>query len=425
MSNEQRNTRRSRSTIEARQLLAAWTPTTYTGPYPPYVNVSQAEGGIVLTVRGETKVDGSAGDTVTVDIDPAAFAELFRWGAPAFGTRDFQPTTEIEAIERLRFCKDNSEMFQARTVIELECIRDNAETTDSDRDTVKDALKLIAQLYLRKGPANATADQRDGTCGYDNCMHQHCALTRYNRLRAPIVAAPASSDAAADQRGFHACEKCDERVRRGMGSREALLLCLEERRCPASSDAAPEQREPSSVAMRMMQDDIAELLRILKLGDHARPVSPAVVMRNEVIPTVRALVERQSPAALSAPDLRHVLEKWDSLSDEQFDLWLREAVEKAPVFEAGEQCNAEAEAWKQLYYANVAWHRSLNDKQLFRAGSGDRYRAASERLDKASAMVQKIAGVCICDPAEHAPMCKGCPRAEQQPVKLESSEEAK
>lgn len=39
-----------------------------------------------------------------------------------------------------------------------------------------------------------------------------------------------------------------------------------------------------------MQEDLAELLRVLGLGDHARDKSPHEVMRGEVIPVVRRLM---------------------------------------------------------------------------------------------------------------------------------------
>jgi hypothetical protein len=41
-----------------------------------------------------------------------------------------------------------------------------------------------------------------------------------------------------------------------------------------------------------IQDDLAELLRELGLGDHARPTSPHQVMVDEIVPAVRALVDR-------------------------------------------------------------------------------------------------------------------------------------
>lgn len=42
-------------------------------------------------------------------------------------------------------------------------------------------------------------------------------------------------------------------------------------------------------SIRMMQNHLGELLRILGLGDHARTESPAWVMEHEVIPAVRRL----------------------------------------------------------------------------------------------------------------------------------------
>lgn len=40
-----------------------------------------------------------------------------------------------------------------------------------------------------------------------------------------------------------------------------------------------------------MQNDVKECLGILKLGDHARPTSPHLVMQDEIIPTIAALVK--------------------------------------------------------------------------------------------------------------------------------------
>lgn len=40
-----------------------------------------------------------------------------------------------------------------------------------------------------------------------------------------------------------------------------------------------------------MQNDVGELLRIIGVGDHARPVSSHIVMQDEIIPTVTALVK--------------------------------------------------------------------------------------------------------------------------------------
>jgi hypothetical protein len=58
------------------------------------------------------------------------------------------------------------------------------------------------------------------------------AVDRFGRLaemaKNAIARKPAAFEATGQQ--MHACAKCDERVRKGMGSREALLLCLEERK---------------------------------------------------------------------------------------------------------------------------------------------------------------------------------------------------
>lgn len=42
-----------------------------------------------------------------------------------------------------------------------------------------------------------------------------------------------------------------------------------------------------------LQDDLAELLRTLDLGDHARPYSPHEVLQAEVLPRIRELLAAQ------------------------------------------------------------------------------------------------------------------------------------
>lgn len=50
------------------KFLSAYTPTLYKGHYPPYLNIVQIPGGMVrVTIRGQTKEDGSCGDTVTFE----------------------------------------------------------------------------------------------------------------------------------------------------------------------------------------------------------------------------------------------------------------------------------------------------------------------------------------------------------------------
>jgi hypothetical protein len=39
------------------------------------------------------------------------------------------------------------------------------------------------------------------------------------------------------------------------------------------------------------QDDLAEVLQVLGLGDHARPISPHAVVQTEVLPAIRRLVQ--------------------------------------------------------------------------------------------------------------------------------------
>ena len=39
--------------VNPRKLLAAWTPTTYSAPQPPYVNVTQVGSVAEVTVRGD------------------------------------------------------------------------------------------------------------------------------------------------------------------------------------------------------------------------------------------------------------------------------------------------------------------------------------------------------------------------------------
>jgi hypothetical protein len=50
--------------------------------------------------------------------------------------------------------------------------------------------------------------------------------------------------------------------------------------------------------MAVMQDDMAELLRALGLGDHARPASPHEVMVNEIIPAAWNLRARADGVTL-------------------------------------------------------------------------------------------------------------------------------
>lgn len=56
--------------------------------------------------------------------------------------------------------------------------------------------------------------------------------------------------------------------------------------------ASPSQSEQLSISAKfnIMQDDIAEMLRALGIGDHARSMSPHRVVQDEVLPGIRRLV---------------------------------------------------------------------------------------------------------------------------------------
>jgi hypothetical protein len=54
-------------------------------------------------------------------------------------------------------------------------------------------------------------------------------------------------------------------------------------------EGGSEEPPDTGRAWSLMQDDMAELLRTLGLGDYARPISPHEVMVREIIPEVRAL----------------------------------------------------------------------------------------------------------------------------------------
>lgn len=55
-------------------------------------------------------------------------------------------------------------------------------------------------------------------------------------------------------------------------------------------EGEPVPRDEHSDAMSLMQDDMHELLRLLGLGDYARPISPHEVMQQEILPRVRIVV---------------------------------------------------------------------------------------------------------------------------------------
>jgi hypothetical protein len=55
-------------------------------------------------------------------------------------------------------------------------------------------------------------------------------------------------------------------------------------------EGEPVPRDEHSDAMSLMQDDMHELLRLLALGDYARPISPHEVMQQEILPRVRIVV---------------------------------------------------------------------------------------------------------------------------------------
>lgn len=46
----------------------AYTPTEYSGHYPPYLNITFDGDNAVVTVRGPTKTDGSVGDEVSITV---------------------------------------------------------------------------------------------------------------------------------------------------------------------------------------------------------------------------------------------------------------------------------------------------------------------------------------------------------------------
>jgi hypothetical protein len=55
--------------VKQRHCLFAHTPTMYPGGYyPPYVNLSEEGGELVLTVRSERKADGHCGDSATMHL---------------------------------------------------------------------------------------------------------------------------------------------------------------------------------------------------------------------------------------------------------------------------------------------------------------------------------------------------------------------
>lgn len=57
------------------------------------------------------------------------------------------------------------------------------------------------------------------------------------------------------------------------------------------AEARP-RRPRSGDTSSLMQDDMAELLRALGLGDHARSISPHEVMQLEILPVVRLMMRR-------------------------------------------------------------------------------------------------------------------------------------
>jgi hypothetical protein len=61
------------------------------------------------------------------------------------------------------------------------------------------------------------------------------------------------------------------------------ILALEGRPAPERPEAAYDR------ATTLMHDDMVELLNLLKLGDHARPISPHEVMQQEILPRIREL----------------------------------------------------------------------------------------------------------------------------------------
>lgn len=52
----------------------------------------------------------------------------------------------------------------------------------------------------------------------------------------------------------------------------------------------------------MMQDDVAELLRVLGISDHARPVSPHRVVQDEIIPAIKFLRDLMHARRMAAQD---------------------------------------------------------------------------------------------------------------------------
>lgn len=123
------------------------------------------------------------------------------------------------------------------------------------------------------------------------------------------------------------CEELRERLEAEQREHGRTLRALEGAvRRPRTPDPQPDaERERDSV----MQDDIAELLRILGLGDHARPCSPHEIVQQEVIPAVRALAApaRREPkklaVALCTDELVEVAAKcaYEQGSDKEAHHW--------------------------------------------------------------------------------------------------------
>jgi hypothetical protein len=78
-----------------------------------------------------------------------------------------------------------------------------------------------------------------------------------------------------------------------MGISKALYKIIADLLAPHPSrerEALETEVERYAHSMNAMQDDIAELLRALKISDHARPISPHELMQTIIIPHVRDIV---------------------------------------------------------------------------------------------------------------------------------------
>ena len=123
-------------------------------------------------------------------------------------------------------------------------------------------------------------------------------------------------------------------------------------------------------AQDAMQDDMAELLRALGLGDHARPESPHEVMRKEIIPALRAAIARRAETGGEMTDT----ERLDWLADEMQDV----------TFGGGDRMDGYELA------CEIAWERGDEEptEQDIRAG----FRKMIDRAMKDAAAIARATG---------------------------------